>query len=51
MTREVNTYFALLIITIAGALGTSLIVRTVHDNTFIVTFGGAANYTASQSQY
>ena len=46
MREKINSYFAILIITIAGSTAALTIIHVVYNNTFIITSGGAANYAA-----
>lgn len=49
MVHKINSYFAVLLITIAGAGATWLIVRVAYANTFEVTMGGSeAGYSLLQ---
>lgn len=46
MTFKINTYFAILIVTIAGAAATLLIVHFAFASTFnVVLINGATGYT------
>jgi hypothetical protein len=49
MKGKINSYFAVLIITVVGAAATQLIVHVVYANTFTVVIGGsAAQYISLQ---
>ena len=49
MTYKLNSYFAVLLVTIAGAAATLLIVHVVFANSFETTFDGSeAAYAALQ---
>lgn len=49
MRDKINSYFAILIITIAGALATLLIVHVATNNTLSATVNGSeANYASLQ---
>ena len=39
MTFRINTYFAVLLVTIFGAAAAMLIVHVANANTFVVTIG------------
>lgn len=45
MKVEINTYFALLIITVFASLATALIVHVVYNNSFIILIGEPGDYT------
>ena len=50
MKDKINSYFAILIITIAGAGATTLIVHVAGSQTLIATMqGSGAHYTALQN--
>ena len=44
MTRKVNSYFGILVITIAGAISTLLIVRSVYQTSFYTLGSGYGTY-------
>jgi hypothetical protein len=49
MKGKINSYFAVLIITVVGAAATQLIVHVVYANTFtIIVAGSAAEYVPLQ---
>jgi hypothetical protein len=49
MKGKINLYFSLLLVTIAGAGATLLIVHIVYANTFDTTMSGSeANYASLQ---
>jgi len=49
MKDRINSYFAILLVTIAGAGATMIIVHVAYSNTFVVTFGaGQAAYSQLQ---
>lgn len=48
MKDKINSYFAVLIITIAGAGATMLIVHVAYANTSALVFGTEAQYLVPQ---
>ncbi|MCX6787272.1 MAG: hypothetical protein NTY93_01965 [Candidatus Kaiserbacteria bacterium] len=49
MTDKINTYFAILLVTIAGAGAALIIVNVAYTNAFATTIGGSeANYASLQ---
>ena len=40
LTRPINSYYALLAVTLVGALFTMLILHVVYENTFYMIVGG-----------
>jgi len=48
MKDRINSYFAILLVTIAGSVATLIIIRVVYDaNTFFL-IGGEENYASLQ---
>ena len=43
---RINSYFAVLLITIAGAAAAMIIVHTAYSSTIVVTFGSGAAYAS-----
>lgn len=48
MRTGVNSYFAILVVVIAGAVATTLIVHTAYTTVFPIVGGSAAYYDALQ---
>ena len=49
MTEKINSYFAVLLITIAGACASLLIIRISNSSTLATTFNGSeAHYSSLQ---
>ncbi|HUY62492.1 MAG TPA: hypothetical protein VMV50_01715 [Candidatus Paceibacterota bacterium] len=50
MKEKINTYFAILIITVAGAGASLIIIHTANANVTALTFGSEAGQYASLGQ-
>lgn len=51
MLYKINAYFAVLLITIAGAVASSVIINVAYANTFTVTLSGGGAYPNLQPKH
>lgn len=51
LTQKINSYFAILLVTVFGSMATMTIVNVALDNDFQTTSGTAANYAALRGQF
>jgi len=51
MTQKINSYFAVLLITITGAAASLLIIHIIYANTFVVLVSGNEAIYASAGDY